>query len=223
MFFPDFPNLLRITACALLLAVTSPLAAQAPSPAQLDEFMRVSRMQEMISPAMVGVEKEIRQTMGGLAQQLGMNPAQSQRFDQAVVQQLMPQIRHEMSWQKLAPLFQEAFVQILDVQDVERVLAFHRSPAGLAYQAAAMELLKDPAFINAINSGNAEQARLMLRPKMSNADFQALEIFNNTPGVQRVQSKAMQVLPVIIEREVQPKIEKIVENFMMEALADFMQ
>jgi len=211
MFFQNFSRFLRaITVGGLLLAITHPLAAAQLSQAQLDELMRVTRMQDMISPAMAGVEQEIRQTMGQLAQQIGMDEARKQRFDQAVVQRLIPQIRNEMSWQKLAPLFQEAMMQAIDADDVEPMLAFYRSPAGRAYQAATMELFKDPNFINAEQT----ESMLMLQAKLSAADFQALVEFNDKPGVQRVQNRMEQIMPMIVERSVAPQIEKIVKSFM---------
>jgi len=220
MFTRQFSKFLSIMACLLLLAVVNPLTAAPPSPAQFDEFVRASRLRDMLSPAMVAVEKEIRQTMGGLAQQVGMNAVQKQQFDQAVVQRLMPQIRHEMSWQKLEPLFQEALMQALDADDVEQVLAFHRSPAGRAYQAASMELLKDPNFVNAVNNPTTGQAAAMLQPKLSAADFQALLEFNSNPNVQRVQRRIQQIMPSIMQRSVLPKIETAVQNFLEQELAD---
>jgi len=221
MFFQTFSRFLRaITVGGLLLAITHPLAAAPPSQGQLDEFLRASGMQDMLSSAMVAVEKEMRQSMGQLAQQIGMDEARKQRFDQAVVQRLMPQIRSEMSWQKLAPLFQEAMMQALDADDVEQVLAFHRSPAGRAYQAAAMELLKDPNFINAVNDPTTGQAALRLQSKLSAADFQALMEFNNKPSVQRVQNRTRQIMPEIMQRSVMPRIEAVVQNFMQQELAN---
>jgi len=215
MFTPRFSKYLSIIVCTLLLTITThPLRAAPPSPAQLDELIRASNIQEMLSPAMVALEKEMRQTMGGLAQQVGMDEARKQRFDQAVVQRLMPQIRNEMSWQKLAPLFQEAFMQALNADDVEQVLAFHRSPAGRAYQSAAMELLKDPNFVNAINNPTTGQAALMLQSKLSPADFQAFMEFNSNPSMQRVQSRIRQIMPDIMQRSVLTRIESIVQNFM---------
>jgi len=206
---------LHTIACLILLVASLPLSAAPPSQAQLDEFIRASRIQDMLPSVTQAMDAEVRQIMSGLAQTLNLSGGEKQLFDRNVNQRLLPKIRHEMSWQQLEPLFREAFSQVLNAEDIQVALAFHHSAAGRAYQAVSIELLRDPAFIKSIN--DPDQLRHLYGQRLSPADFNVLVEYNNSAAGRRIEANSKQIMPQVMKR-IEPRIEQIVQTFLEEEL-----
>jgi len=186
--------------CTLLLAAANPLSAASPSPKQIDEFMQVSRMQDMFVVA-VGtlIDAEVRQRILDLAKTSTLDDAGKKTFAQTVDQRLLPYLRRELAWGNIKPLLHDVFMHSMDSNDVRVVLEFHRSPAGSASRNVTQELLKDPVFLKNAQDPTSQIAVEMIKAKLSPKHFEALQKFNASGAAQRVQSNILRVTPKIME------------------------
>jgi len=206
---------LQMLFCAALLLTSSSLWAGQASRAQIDALIQVAQAREMFSTLGPLMEAQTNAAMKEVVQSVGLEGAQKQRFDQAVAQRLLPQLRNEVSWQQLEPMIRDVFTRVFDAEDAEAAARFHQTPAGQSHRRAAMALMNDPNFMTIAT--NTQQLQQFLQQQMSAADIQAMQEFQNSASGQRIQTKMQQALPEVMQ-SMQSRIGNIVQNFLMQEL-----
>jgi hypothetical protein len=124
--------MLRITA-ALLAAFALPLAAHADDAshhAKAREMMALLHTQQMVENIAASLKKQLPDAASAV---IGKTPTPAQKDDAAkFIQQADQVVDAQLSWSVLEPAFADIYAKNFTEEQLDGIIAFYKSPAGLA-------------------------------------------------------------------------------------------
>jgi len=121
-------NLALLLASFLLCAAAH---AEPPSEASLDALFEASHARKTLDSVYPLVDQAFRQGLDATRRSRPLTPAQQKVLDgmPAKMSQLM---REELSWDKMHPLYAQIYRETFTQEEVDGLVAFYKSPAGIA-------------------------------------------------------------------------------------------
>lgn len=141
------------TICALVLSLLciAPGYAQTPTDESIQTLLSVSQSQRLLDSMYESLDTQMKQMLSQMTNDKPVS-AEQQRVMDSVTSKVTTIFREEMAWDKLTPVFVQIYKESLTQEDVDGLIAFYNSPAGLAL------MNKMPAVMQ--NSMVAMQPRL---------------------------------------------------------------
>ncbi|MEK0447020.1 MAG: hypothetical protein RLZZ399_2341 [Verrucomicrobiota bacterium] len=129
----------RLLTLLFLSSLALPLWAEPASDASLREFMSVSGA----SKTMDSLHGMIDGMMDGALPPgfaTSLTPEQQASF-KSFKQKAAQTVREEMSWAKMEPVFLEIYRGVFSQEEIDGIIAFHKSPVGQAFVSKAPILM----------------------------------------------------------------------------------
>lgn len=121
---------LRNLLLAALLALAAPVAIAAPpSDAEVDELMRVMRVEQSLDAMWPQIQAMQAQMVQQAVAREQLDEEQTARL-QAVVESSNATLRRALTWEKLQPVYRDIYRNTFDAEDVAALSDFYSSPAG---------------------------------------------------------------------------------------------
>lgn len=120
----------RLLTTAALLASLTAHAAPA-SQESVESLLAATKVEAMMDSMYAGMEQMMRQGMKQATQGKPVS-AEQQRVLDGFATRFVAVMRDDMGWQKMSPLFVQLYRDSFDQDEVDGMLAFYASPAGLA-------------------------------------------------------------------------------------------
>jgi hypothetical protein len=119
---------------ALVAAILVSAAAHAapPTDESVDALLTAMRAQQNIEAMLPAMEQMTRQAQGAATAGKALS-AEQQRVMDAVAARLFQVIREELSWSNMRPVYLQIYRESFTQEEVDGVLAFYTSPAGIAF------------------------------------------------------------------------------------------
>ena len=134
--------LLSILACTLVAH-----ADDASKLAKIQEFFKVSKMDQMMAQVM---KQTMDQVNSGMTQQImgvQLSPDQQQKVDQ-LTDKVRKIVSGALSWDNLEPEYAKIYADAYTEQQIDDILAFYKSPTGQAMVEKAPDLIKQASAIS---------------------------------------------------------------------------
>jgi hypothetical protein len=119
---------------ALVAAILVSAAAHAapPTDESVDALLTAMRAQQNIEAMLPAMEQMTRQAQAAATAGKALS-AEQQRVMDAVAARLFQVIREELSWSNMRPVYLQIYRESFTQEEVDGVLAFYTSPAGIAF------------------------------------------------------------------------------------------
>jgi hypothetical protein len=119
---------------ALVAAILVSLAAHAapPTDESIDALLTASKTQRTLEGVLSSMDQLMRQSQAAASRGQPLS-AQQQRVMEAVTSRLALVIRDELSWSNMRPVYLQIYRESFTQEEVDGVLAFYTSPAGIAF------------------------------------------------------------------------------------------
>jgi len=118
-----------LTLAVLLVSLTAHAAPA--SQKSIEDLLAATKMEAMMNSMHAGIDQTMRQGMTQATQGKPLS-AEQQRVLDGFATRFGAVMREEMSWQKMRPLYVQLYRDTFDQDEVDGMLAFYASPAGLA-------------------------------------------------------------------------------------------
>jgi hypothetical protein len=118
-----------LTLAALLVSLTANAAPA--SQTSVEELLAATRVEAMMDSMYAGMEQTMRQGMTQATQGKELS-AEQQRVLDRFATRFGAVMREDMSWQKMRPLYVQLYRETFDQEEIDGMLTFYASPAGLA-------------------------------------------------------------------------------------------
>ncbi len=119
---------------ALVAAILVSLAAHAapPTDESIDALLTASKTQRTLEGVLSSMDQLMRQSQAAATRGQPLS-AQQQRVMEAVTSRLALVIRDELSWSTMRSLYLQVYRESFTQEELDGVLAFYQSPAGVAF------------------------------------------------------------------------------------------
>jgi len=117
---------------ALLLVAPAALADEASKTAKAEEFLKVSKMDEILEKSMKIAMDSIKS--GSLQQLLGASapPPEVRKMIEELQEKTTVLLFNALSWEKLKPEYARLYTETYSEVELDGLIAFYKSPAGQA-------------------------------------------------------------------------------------------
>lgn len=157
----------------LMVVCSTALQAAPPSDASIDTLFEVTRTKQMVDAMVGNLDGVMGQAMQAATKGQPLTAQQKRAMDEAAVR-LQKVMREELSWAKMRPLYVQIYKESLTQEELDGMIAFYRSPAGVAM------LEKMPVIMQ--KSMNIMQARMpALMEKIGSAMREAVDAAKTSP------------------------------------------
>jgi hypothetical protein len=122
----------RIILCLVLLINSSVFAAEVPaSRASIQELLEITNSRSLVDGMFGQIETMMKTSMH---QALGgkVLSAEERKISEAMTKKVMTMMKEELAWEKLEPMYFEIYEKSFSQEEVDGMIAFYRSPAGVA-------------------------------------------------------------------------------------------
>lgn len=120
-----------VSACCLLLALSTSALAAPPSDASLSQLMAITNMKQMLTDTYAQIdammESMVKQDLKGKR----ITPAQQTALNN-LEKKMSALFKKEYTWEKLEPKFREIYKGSFTQEEVDGMITFYQSPAGEA-------------------------------------------------------------------------------------------
>ncbi len=118
----------------LVAAVMFSVAAHAapPTDESIDSLLTATKTQRTLEAVLSSMDQLMRQSQAAATRGQPLS-AQQQRVADAVSARMFQVIREELSWFNMRPVYIQIYRESFTQEEVEGVLAFYTSPAGVAF------------------------------------------------------------------------------------------
>jgi hypothetical protein len=113
--------------------VFASLAYCAPaSEESIDRLLADTKVEKLLDTMSVNVDQVMRRSMETSMQGQQLSPEQRQAVDGAAAK-FVQVMREEMTWDKLRPLYVQIYQESFTQEEIDGLIAFYESPAGIAF------------------------------------------------------------------------------------------
>ena len=113
--------------------VFASLAYCAPaSEESIDRLLADTKVEKLLDTMSVNVDQVMRRSMEASMQGQQLSPEQRRAID-ATAATFVQVMREEMTWDKLRPLYVQIYQESFTQEEIDGLIAFYESPAGVAF------------------------------------------------------------------------------------------
>jgi hypothetical protein len=113
--------------------MSASLAHGAPASREsIDRLLVDAKVEKVIDTMLVNVDQVMRRSMEAAVQGQPLSPEQ-QRVAEATAAKFVQVMREEMTWDKLRPLYVQIYQESFTQEEIDGLIAFYESPAGVAF------------------------------------------------------------------------------------------
>ena len=120
-----------ITLLALLIFASLAYCAP-PSQESIDRLLVDAKVEQLLDTMLANVDQVMRRSMETSTQGQQLSPEQRQAVDGAAAK-FVQVMREEMTWDKLRPLYVQIYQESFTQEEIDGLIAFYESPAGVAF------------------------------------------------------------------------------------------
>jgi hypothetical protein len=119
---------------ALLASLTFASLAHCAPPSQesIDRLLVDAKVEKMLDTMFANVDQVMRRSMESGVQGQQLSPEQ-RRVVEATAAKSVRVMREEMTWDKLRPLYVQIYQESFTQEEIDGLIAFYESPAGVAF------------------------------------------------------------------------------------------
>jgi hypothetical protein len=104
-----------------------------PSQESIDRLLVDAKVEQLLDTMLANVDQVMRRSMETSMQgQQQLSPEQRQAADGAAAK-FVQVMREEMTWDKLRPLYVQIYQESFTQEEIDGLIAFYESPAGVAF------------------------------------------------------------------------------------------
>ena len=120
-----------ITLLASLIFASLAYCAPA-SQESIDRLLADAKVEQLLDTMLANVDQVMRRSMETSMQGHQLSPEQRQAVDGAAAK-FIQVMREEMTWDKLRPLYVQIYQESFTQEEIDGLIAFYESPAGVAF------------------------------------------------------------------------------------------
>ena len=120
-----------ITLLASLIFASLAYCAPA-SQESIDRLLVDAKVEQLLDTMLANVDQVMRRSMETSMQGQQLSPEQRQAVDRAAAK-FVQVMREEMTWDKLRPLYVQIYQESFTQEEIDGLIAFYESPAGVAF------------------------------------------------------------------------------------------
>jgi len=202
---------------SFLLSFSGSLWAAPPHPKQVNEFMEVVLDHELTSAFRKNIEIRLNQWMVDVLTRL-KSDERKKEIQIFFESDMLPYMLRENEWKKISPFFHKAISRSMTASEIQIVLDFYRTPAGVSYKKIMAKWVSEhiASFDSAKHAEEINIKKEMLRKEMSLEYFQEMERFFNSDVMRKINSNLVHTLTEILEKEYLPQIQEKILHFIEE-------
>jgi len=204
---------LRLLCCVVLLAITGPLSAAAPSSAQINQLLEGGRTQQ----TMLNITAYVVQTVWQeLESQLTESTSLSKTDIDVINVTLGSSLVKALSWEQMRPHYQQLYANKLNADQAQALLQFYRSPVGQIIVMAIMEAVQQPEFME-----NPKAIEPIIEQAISNVDEKYLVEFlqlEQAHGVLQIYMELFVDSVELLQQKIAPVIDEVITKELTRAL-----
>jgi hypothetical protein len=114
------------------LIFASPAYCAPPSQESIDRLLVDAKVEQLLDTMLANVDQVMRRSMETSMQGRQLSPEQRQAVDGAAAK-FVQVMREEMTWDKLRPLYVQIYQDSFTQEEIDGLIAFYESPAGVAF------------------------------------------------------------------------------------------
>lgn len=162
---------LTLTCSVVIAADPSPSSSaapdKAPSDASLKQLIEIMHARQLLDAMMSHLDATMKNIMQQVTQGQPAPPAVQKTFEKAR-SDVIATVKQEYTWEKMEPLYLRAYRRSLTQEEVDGMIAFHKTPAGQAF------INKMPSIMqNAMNETMQMMGPIMERLQRMQQDMTA--------------------------------------------------
>jgi uncharacterized protein len=124
--------MLKVIALLAFLGFASMAQAEPPTLESIDALLKAARTEKLLDTMLANVDQSMRQSMATVAQGQQLTAQQQQVID-AARDSIVRVLREEITWDKMRPIYIQTYQETFTQEEVDGLIAFYNSPAGIAY------------------------------------------------------------------------------------------
>jgi hypothetical protein len=114
------------------LAFASVVHCAPPTPDSIETLLAMTKAEEHANGMFASIDQLMRQSMATAVQGRQLS-AEQQRVVDATRAKIVQVLREEMAWEKMRPLFIQIYQESFTQDEIDGLIAFYQSPAGVAF------------------------------------------------------------------------------------------
>ena len=117
------------------LCLISPVMAQPASVDSIKELLVVTESKKLLDGMFPQIDALIKSTMSQAVAGKNLTEEQQRELEKTfpkITAEIMQAMREELSWEKLEPMYLEIYQKSFAQEEVDGMLSFYKSPAGVA-------------------------------------------------------------------------------------------
>ena len=125
----------RMLALVLPLLLSANALATPPSTQSVDDLLKITSTDRMVEGSLAGIDSMMKGYLSHLLAGQSLPPdgaARMQKAADASRRKAMQSIGSQIDWKKMKPLFEQSYQQAFTQEEIDGMLAFYKTPAGLA-------------------------------------------------------------------------------------------
>lgn len=122
----------KILVAFALGMLTAVSFAQTPSTASIDELLRVTKADQIADAVMAPMEQVMRQSVTASLQGKQVS-AQERESIEKFIPKALEVARNELAFANLRPMYTQIYQESFTQEEIDGLIAFYKSPAGLAF------------------------------------------------------------------------------------------
>ena len=111
---------------------TSIVHSAPPSPDSIEALLAATRAEKLVDTMLANVDQVMRQSMAAGVQGQQFS-AEQQRVIDGARAKFVQVLREELTWDKLRPLYVQIYQETFTQEEIDGLIAFYNSPAGVAF------------------------------------------------------------------------------------------
>jgi hypothetical protein len=124
--------MVKVITLLVSLVFASLAQCEPASQESADRVLVDAKVEKLLDTMLVNVDQVMRRSMDAAMQGQQLSPEQRQAVD-ARAAKFAQVMREEMTWDKLRPLYVQIYQESFTQEEIDGLIAFYESPAGVAY------------------------------------------------------------------------------------------
>jgi hypothetical protein len=164
----------KLAMVAILAGLVAAGTARAtpPSDESIDAFLTASRLERNLGLMRQSMDQLMKQSVSEAVGARGLTDRQKRSID-AVFEGFSKTMHDELAWEKMRPFYAEIYKETFTAEEIDGVVAFYKSPAGVALlEKQPLVLQKATTMVRERMAGWSEKLRVEVQRALEAKDGQ---------------------------------------------------
>jgi hypothetical protein len=162
----------RLAIVAMLAGLVAAGTARAtpPSDGSIDAFLTASRLERNLGLMRQSMDQLMKQSVAEAVGARALTDRQKRSID-AVLERFSRTMNEDLGWEKMRPLYAQIYKETFTAEEIDGVVAFYKSPAGVALlEKQPLVLQKASTMVRERMAGWNEKLRAELQRALQDKD-----------------------------------------------------